>query len=180
MKDDEINNITQRLHKIKIKTGDSYYQSLLQKYNIAELPDEPVAEEYKQEEYSKVLDILAWIEEIEMDCEPTNKNIDELIEYSLAKTMQYKRKINFDPDHPVNKEVSPEAAELHMEIGDLIYKNVPLLKDNKICKHRKIRNIRKLNQKIIQFVDKIDEDSLKEKEDMKNITVRIRKIKIKK
>lgn len=180
MNEDSLNNITQRLNKIKIKTGDSNYQNLLKKYNIEELPDEPADIEFREEQYLQILDTLDWIEEIEMDCEPTNRKMDELIEYSLAKTMQYKRRVNFDPNCPVNKEVSPKAAKLHVEIGDLVYQNIPLLKDNRICKHRKIRNIKKLNKKIVRFVDQIEKDNIEEKEAIENITTKIRKINIKK
>lgn len=142
----------------KIIKSDSYYQSLIAKYNIYE-PPLILSEENKADQYDDVCDVLNRIEDYENNLFTGDTEINELIEYSTAKIMQCKRRVSFDPYNNDLKRFSPPLQDQHISLGRLIKQSIPILKNNKICKHKKITRIKRLNNRIIKIMDLIQDEN---------------------
>lgn len=172
--DEELDDITTRLNKVKIKFGDTLYNNLIKKYNIQDPPIKETEQE-KYDEYQIVLDILDSIEDYENNM-LDEEECEEMIEFGMAKIMQYQRRIDFSPFNTVNMMLKPEHLKMHTKIGKMIKGAIPILKSGKVAKSRKIKNIKNVNSLIVKLTESLYDDQ----NGVDDITHRLHKIQIKK
>ena len=115
------------------------------------------------------------IENIINNCEISfnQNNFNKFISFNLAKAMQYKKRIIFNPNHHMYQDLNNRLKNKLKIIGKKIDHNITILKDKSISKYYRIKSIRKLNKSLINFVD--DATYVNDK---KIVMIKIKKLKI--
>ena len=180
------NNSTIKMRVIKIKNKDNEYRRVLQQSNIQDWEDvDEMTQDDKDTEYQMVQENIGRAQEYEdlsdyelSDTEGAKEESDKFIDFNIAKTMQYRKRVCLDANNKMYKNLSYSRKNKLRTIDKKVDRNLSILKRNGIRKRYKMYRIKKLNRAIINFI----EESIivgKPIPNVESIIIKIRRLKIK-
>ncbi len=135
---------------IKIKIcKNTNYNRLIKQHDIIDYNTPELDLEDREKEYQLVKDNLLNLNKFET----TDVNLHKFVSYNLAKSLQYKKKICFNTNHCMYRNLNRKLKSKLNIIGKKVNSNISILKDKNLPKKYKLHHIKKLNKAIIDFVD---------------------------
>lgn len=138
-----------------INDEDIEYETLIKQYNIKDYPKNIMTDDDKHEEYQILKSNIKTIDNyyLSSGCNIDDYDIDEFIKYNLAKNLQYKRKFCLDTNNKIYRDLNHKRKNKIKVIRKKILHNISILKNKKICRHKKLFCIKKISKAIIHFID---------------------------